>query len=346
MKLLKKFGKGIIAVVLCLLLATTVLAVATATYTAVLDDAVICANELTEAKTVTLTVKVDQEVEMDAFTAQVKAPEDWEITGIANGNLNSSEFNFYLDNGMILWYSGNAEPVTNDLLATVTIQVPANTPAGEYEIVFELIDISREYGMPWEDGEVLTAKLTVADHADGDDANHDCDVCGGVVEGETCHGGTATCTDKAVCAECGQPYGDVDKNNHTGEVVYTNNGDTHSAVYNCCGAAYVTDEAHDFTNGDCVCGAKDDETSEDPIDPDPTDPDPSEPVTGLKGDVDLDGKVTSSDVTRLLEHVAGIKALTEAEAIANGEVTGDGELTSADVTKILEYVAGIINSLG
>lgn len=345
MKLLKKFGKGIIAVVLCLLLATTVLAVATATYTAVLDDAVICANELTEAKTVTLTVKVDQEVEMDAFTAQVKAPEDWVITGIANSVLNFTENNFALENGMILWYSGNAEPVTNDLLATVTIQVPANTPADEYEIVFELIDISREYGMPWEDGEVLTAKLTVADHADGDDANHDCDVCGGIVEGETCHGGTATCTDKAVCAECGQPYGDVDKNNHTGEVVYTNNGDTHSAVYNCCGAAYVTDEAHDFTNGDCVCGAKDDETSEDPIDPDPTDPDPSEPVTGLKGDVDLDGDVDMDDVVALMRHTLQAEVLTDAVALANGEVTNDDSLDMNDVVKLMQYVLKAIDSL-
>ncbi|MBE6617237.1 MAG: hypothetical protein E7627_04775 [Ruminococcaceae bacterium] len=66
---------------------------------------------------------------------------------------------------------------------------------------------------------------------------------------------------------------------------------------------------------------------------------------GLKGDVDLDGKVGSGDVTRLLEHVAGIQDLTDPVAISNGEVTGDGELSSADVTKILEYVAGIISSL-
>ena len=29
-------------------------------------------------------------------------------------------------------------------------------------------------------------------------------------------GGTATCKDKAVCEVCRQPYGELDKNNHTG----------------------------------------------------------------------------------------------------------------------------------
>ncbi|MBE6620201.1 MAG: hypothetical protein E7625_02400 [Ruminococcaceae bacterium] len=47
--------------------------------------------------------------------------------------------------------------------------------------------------------------------------------------------------------------------NHTGKPVYTNNGDTHSATYDCCDGAYVTDEAHDYNTGDadytCTCGA-------------------------------------------------------------------------------------------
>ncbi len=338
MKLLKKFSKGIIAVVLCLLLATTALAAATVTYTATLEDDVLCVGELTAAKTVTLTAKVDEPVDMDAFTAQVKVPEGWEITDIANDNLNFGEDNFNLANGMILWYAQDAENVEdNDLLATVTIQVPAGTPAGEYEIEFEIIDISRDWGMPWEDGEILTATVTVGAHEDGDgeeDKDHLCDICGEQAD-EGCHGGTATCKDKAVCDECGQEYDDVDKNNHTGKVVYTINGDTHSATYDCCGAAYVTDEAHDFTDGDCVCG-----------EPKPEEPsEPDVPGTGLKGDVNLDEVVDLADLIAMARHVGEVEEITIAESFLNADINGDGEIGMDDLIKLAQFVGEVIDSL-
>ncbi len=50
----------------------------------------------------------------------------------------------------------------------------------------------------------------------------------------------------------------TDPDNHTGKLVYTNNGGTHSAVYDCCNAPYVTNEDHDYTTGNsahtCICG--------------------------------------------------------------------------------------------
>ena len=43
---------------------------------------------------------------------------------------------------------------------------------------------------------------------------------------------------------------------HVGEVKYTNNGNgTHNGAYDCCGTAYVTNEAHKYINGVCACGA-------------------------------------------------------------------------------------------
>lgn len=74
------------------------------------------------------------------------------------------------------------------------------------------------------------------------------------------------------CPDCGKDFSDVDcktvatdltisidpaKHKET-EVTYANNGDTHSATYDCCGAAYVTDEEHTYDqDGDkCVCGAE------------------------------------------------------------------------------------------
>ena len=387
MKLFKKFSKGIIAVVICLLLATTAWATEQiiVSYTATLNDAVLCVNVLDEAKTITLTAQAGEMVAMDAFTAQVKVPEGWTITGIANTRLNFGEGNFNLANGMILWYAEDAENVDNELFATATIEVPAGTPVGEYEIKFEIIDISRDWGMPWESGKILTATLTVGEHADGGDKDHLCDSCQGAVDGEDCvyvpgepvwSEDNSTCTVVGTCA-CDETAtataevtssvtagtcqteevttytatfteswitektvtkevkGEKDADVHVGEqkTEYTNNGDDHTVKVSYAGCGHVvseTNEDHTYVDGKCVCGAEKTE----------------EPSTGLKGDVDLDGEVTSADVTRLLEHVAGINPLTDTEALANGEVTGDGELTSADVTKILEYVAGIITSLG
>ena len=49
----------------------------------------------------------------------------------------------------------------------------------------------------------------MGEHTDKNgDGDHLCDYCNGAVEGATCNGGTATCTSKAVCAECGKEYGE------------------------------------------------------------------------------------------------------------------------------------------
>ena len=47
----------------------------------------------------------------------------------------------------------------------------------------------------------------VGNHVDSNDNDHLCDYCGEKLE--NCYGGTATCTEKAVCAECGNPYGEL-----------------------------------------------------------------------------------------------------------------------------------------
>ncbi len=58
-------------------------------------------------------------------------------------------------------------------------------------------------------------------------------------------------------SEDGDGYLPVDPTNHAGtEVTYTINGDTHSATYDCCHAAYVTNEPHTYKeNNTCICGA-------------------------------------------------------------------------------------------
>lgn len=193
MKIAKKLSRVVIALAVCMLLVVTAWAANEifVTYSATLNDYVLCVNELD--KTVTLavvankTVETDEGViEMDSLTAQVNVPKELKLAGIANEPLKFDEDNYNIANGMILWYSGDAEDVENNLLAKVTINVPAGTPAGTYEIAFDIIDISREWGTSWENGTKVYATLTVAGHADGDDNDHLCDTCQGVVEGATC----------------------------------------------------------------------------------------------------------------------------------------------------------------
>lgn len=80
-------------------------------------------------------------------------------------------------------------------------------------------------------------KTGMGTHADGTDNDHVCDYCQGAVDGEVCRGGTATCSAKAICEECGQPYGELDETAHAyaaySSGYVSNNNATHSAKYVC-----------------------------------------------------------------------------------------------------------------
>ncbi len=93
----------------------------------------------------------------------------------------------------------------------------------------------------------------------GEDCVHEhwtngvCDACSKVCTHE---GGTATCITQATCAICGELYGDLDENNHTGEETWNVKTATdHAKEWNCCHKTIVSIEAHDWENGTCeVCG--------------------------------------------------------------------------------------------
>ena len=67
------------------------------------------------------------------------------------------------------------------------------------------------------DGFEIFASKTVAlgsEHTDTAPKDHLCDVCGTTLSQHS--GGTATCKDRAVCDYCGNEYGEVDSDKHTG----------------------------------------------------------------------------------------------------------------------------------
>ena len=69
-------------------------------------------------------------------------------------------------------------------------------------------------------------------------------------------GGTATCTDKAICGICSNQYGSVDATNHTKEAKWIQHSDGHSKVYQCCGAEQVGKQPHQWKDTACeICGA-------------------------------------------------------------------------------------------
>ncbi len=70
-----------------------------------------------------------------------------------------------------------------------------------------------------------------------------------------CAGGTATCTDRAVCTACHTAYGELDSNNHTSsqaEYVSNENG-THHKTHTCCNASTL---AEFCSGGTATCKGK------------------------------------------------------------------------------------------
>lgn len=88
-------------------------------------------------------------------------------------------------------------------------------------------------------------------------ANENCDVTDNAgKDGYAEHsGGTATCTEKAVCTHCGQSYGETNPVNHTGTEQWTQTTTTHEKKWNCCNTVSVPNENHEWADGVCSeCG--------------------------------------------------------------------------------------------
>ena len=67
----------------------------------------------------------------------------------------------------------------------------------------------RDTSIPTGGGSVSSNQHTCKDVSPKD---HKCDICGATLSNHS--GGTATCTEKAICEICGKPYGETDSTNH------------------------------------------------------------------------------------------------------------------------------------
>ena len=65
-----------------------------------------------------------------------------------------------------------------------------------------------------------------------------------------CTGGTADCTNKAVCTVCGSAYGAKDPSHHTGKLAWDITETHHEQAWTCCGLITIAKAAHTF--GDWV----------------------------------------------------------------------------------------------
>lgn len=184
MKKIKKLSAAIIVLAMCVLLGTTAWALNAdgITYSATLDNEILCVSGIERA--IVLTIKTNKPVAIDSLEATLDLPADWTIYKVSNPTLgfNGQEYH----EGRIAWFAESANDVSTDVLAVITINVPADAPVGEYQVGLKDIMMSKDYGTPWEDGASAYATVTIQDHAwstpsytDNDDGTHTASyVCG------------------------------------------------------------------------------------------------------------------------------------------------------------------------
>lgn len=166
---MKQVGKRLLSLLLalCMLMSLCVSALAAddVTVKATLDTPTLYRKSV--AQTVKLAVAVDQAINIDSYGMQIKVPNGWTITAMEcnDANVRDGEFEGIPANGMISWAAPDL--ISRDIkdLAVVTVEIPANTPAGKYTLSVEQMEANTNNGGT----EVLTeasnvsATLTIKD---------------------------------------------------------------------------------------------------------------------------------------------------------------------------------------
>lgn len=159
---MKQVGKRLLSLLLalCMLMSLCVSALAAdeVTVKATLDTPTLYRKSV--AQTVKLAVAVDQAINIDSYGMQIKVPNGWTITAMEcnDANVKDGEFEGNPANGMISWAAPDLSSRDIKDLAVVTVEIPANTPAGKYTLSVEQMEANTNNGGT----EVLTEASNVS----------------------------------------------------------------------------------------------------------------------------------------------------------------------------------------
>ena len=161
MKEMKRIISAVMAVVLCLNLCFST-AWAENLNTAVKTTLDVSTLEVKDVdQTVALTIEMEKDIVIDGFGGQLYWPQEIKLTSISNEELGLTEGDYNLANGKFGWSSPDAENQNFKYIITAVFTVPANTTAGTYEIGVKDLEITCDYGTPYDDAKALAASSTL-----------------------------------------------------------------------------------------------------------------------------------------------------------------------------------------
>ena len=161
MKEMKRIISAVMAVVLCLNLCFST-AWAENLNTAVKTTLDVSTLEVKDVdQTVALTIEMEKDIVIDGFGGQLYWPQGIKLTSISNEELGLTGGDYNLANGKFGWSSPDAENQNFKYIITAVFTVPANTTAGTYEIGVKDLEITCDYGTPYDDAKALAASSTL-----------------------------------------------------------------------------------------------------------------------------------------------------------------------------------------
>ena len=133
------------------------------TYTATLDKQTLTTSDADQE--VVVTVDASSKITWDGIGAKVTVPEGLELTKIENKEviLAAADYNLKQSDGRgsIGFDSASGENEEIQNICVLTYKVPANTPAGEYKLGIEELEITSDYGEIWERNGTAYATLSI-----------------------------------------------------------------------------------------------------------------------------------------------------------------------------------------
>lgn len=161
MKEMKRIISAVMAVVLCLNLCFST-AWAENLNTAVKTTLDVSTLEVKDVdQTVALTIEMEKDIVIDGFGGQLYWPQEIKLTSISNEELGLTGDDYNLANGKFGWSSPDAKNQNFKYIITAVFTVPANTTAGTYEIGVKDLEITCDYGTPYDDAKALAASSTL-----------------------------------------------------------------------------------------------------------------------------------------------------------------------------------------